>query len=370
MKTKRILFLFTIICLLLLTVACGHAEEDDEPETLEGKWVIHERIDKSGKKYKGKKLAYESFDIQGNTALYFCNEEIFGKKPLLNLEVVETGELEYDFKLNERMVFVHAKIEGKYLIYDIDGSVYKFKKKKSEVTTVATSTEQLTEKSTEASKSDFDITNANQEDSSGIKKSSQTDASASSDTSDNRIIIGELEQDDMKFEYWISSEIENVDPNSRYWGDTYVFKRADPELYEGGSLILNVYEDSYYDPETDAYYAGKYADAGYQALFVGQVFAMFGMPDYMSADLENLLSYTVSAEDPEGNVIYLEVYFGPSGPAIGGEPNDPIYAQAAEELADRIRRFTPIEYSYDCIYPDLDARTHLYVKDGVGYYDW
>ena len=57
---------------------------------------------------------------------------------------------------------------------------------------------------------------------------------------------------------------------------------------------------------------------------------MFG-DENVTNDHEALLSYIVAAEDEAGEVIYLEVYFGPSGPAIGGSAGEN-YAKAAEEL--------------------------------------
>lgn len=137
-------------------------------------------------------------------------------------------------------------------------------------------------------------------------------------------------------------------------GKTYQFYEADPELYQSGSKIRGVYEEGY-------------TDARYQSLFVGQVIAMFGdenLTDYTEA----LLSYVVAAEDPAGNVIYLEVYYGPSGPAIGGESGDN-YLEAAEELEEVIRGMTPADYVHESVYEDFGVTVRMGVKDGEPFYE-
>ena len=54
----------------------------------------------------------------------------------------------------------------------------------------------------------------------------------------------------------------------------------------------------------------------HQASYLGKVKTLFGEPDSTSSDMEDLFSYDIVAEDSDGNVIPLEIYFGPSGPAI------------------------------------------------------
>lgn len=146
-----------------------------------------------------------------------------------------------------------------------------------------------------------------------------------------------------------------------YHGDTYKFYEVDEALYlQDPDLsrykIRSVYEDVFFD-------------SSYNGLFVGQVVTMFG-DENVTNDHEALLSYVVAAEDEAGDVIYLEVYFGPSGPAIGGSEGEN-YDKAAEELENVIRSIEPIDYECECIYfdmCDLGGDTIMGTKDGKGYY--
>ncbi len=146
-----------------------------------------------------------------------------------------------------------------------------------------------------------------------------------------------------------------------YHGTTYKFYEVDEALYlQDPDLsrykIRSVYED-------------VFLDSSYNGLFVGQVVTMFG-DENVTNDHEALLSYVVAAENEAGEVIYLEVYFGPSGPAIGGSAGEN-YDKAAEELENVIRRIEPIDYECECTYFDLidiGGGTIMGTKDGKGYY--
>ncbi len=147
-----------------------------------------------------------------------------------------------------------------------------------------------------------------------------------------------------------------------YHGDTFKFYEVDEALYmQDPDLprykIRGVYEDVIF------------SDTGYNGLFVGQVVTMFG-DENVTGDHEALLSYVVAAEDASGEVIYLEVYFGPSGPAIGGSAGEN-YDKAAEELENVIRSIEPMDYECECTYYDfidIGGGTILGTKDGKGYY--
>ena len=144
-------------------------------------------------------------------------------------------------------------------------------------------------------------------------------------------------------------------------GETYTFYQVEDALYmQNPDLarykIRSIYEEAMFDN-------------GFNGLFVGQVVTMFG-DENVTGDHEALLSYIVAAEDSSGEVIYLEVYFGPSGPAIGGSAGEN-YDKAAEELEKVIRSIEPIDYECECTYFDLidiGGGTILGTKDGKGYY--
>lgn len=144
-------------------------------------------------------------------------------------------------------------------------------------------------------------------------------------------------------------------------GETYTFYQVEDALYmQNPDLarykIRSVYEEAMFDNS-------------FNGLFVGQVVTMFG-DENVTGDYEALLSYIVAAEDASGEVIYLEVYFGPSGPAIGGSAGEN-YAKAAEELENVICSIEPIDYECECTYFDLidiGGGTIMGTKDGKGFY--
>ncbi|MCH5258010.1 MAG: hypothetical protein J1D87_12005 [Lachnospiraceae bacterium] len=153
-----------------------------------------------------------------------------------------------------------------------------------------------------------------------------------------------------------------------YETNNYKFYKADPNLLPlGTSKILGVY-DLEYDKKTGYYYV-KY-DSTYQSLFIGQLLTLFGSADYVTENNEDLLSYVVAAEDEAGNVIYLNAYYGPSGPAIGGIANDEAYENAAGELAELIMSAKASDFELSSVYEDLGISLKMGVKDGQAYYDY
>ena len=102
--------------------------------------------------------------------------------------------------------------------------------------------------------------------------------------------------------------------------------------------------------------------------FLGQVKTRFGEADYTTSDYENLVSYAVSATAASGETRYLEVYSGPSGPAIAGTDH-PLDMQAANELAVYICAATPSDCDFACVYEDIPVSIRMGVRDGVPYYE-
>ena len=134
----------------------------------------------------------------------------------------------------------------------------------------------------------------------------------------------------------------------------YNFKPCSPDLLtNGSSKIRNLYDDK---------------AAEYHSLFIGQVLSRFGEPDYITEDNENLFSKAVSAEDKDGNVIYLDVYYGPSGPAIGGDVRDEESRKAADALAEYIMAAEPKDFEYTSVYEDFGLTVIMGVENGKPYY--
>ncbi|MBO5057143.1 MAG: hypothetical protein J6C64_12420 [Lachnospiraceae bacterium] len=126
------------------------------------------------------------------------------------------------------------------------------------------------------------------------------------------------------------------------------------EKMSGTSKIRSIVEE--YGEE--AYYKG--------ILCLGQLKTLFGEPLYTTEDLEDQYAYCISAADEEGKRIYLHVYSGPSGPAIGGN-RDADSRQAADELAELITGAEAADYDYEGYYMDGPVAVKMGVRNGEPY---
>ncbi|MGN0669694.1 MAG: hypothetical protein ACI4JZ_04010 [Oscillospiraceae bacterium] len=133
----------------------------------------------------------------------------------------------------------------------------------------------------------------------------------------------------------------------------YIFKPCSADLLPQSARIRNLYDDK---------------SAEYHSLFVGQVLSRFGEPDYTTEDNENLFSKAVSAEDKDGNVIYFDVYYGSSGPAIGGDVRDEESRKAADALVEYIMSAEPKDFEYTSVYEDFGVTVRMGVESGKPYY--
>lgn len=134
----------------------------------------------------------------------------------------------------------------------------------------------------------------------------------------------------------------------------YSFTREDDKAseLEYTSKILNVYD---------------YMNQNNYGLFVGQVATAFGS-DGFTNDNENLFTYPIEVKDADGNTCILDLYFGPSGPAIGGDVSNPDHIVAAEALAAYISNIVPDDFECESVYTDFEATVIMGTKDGVGFY--
>lgn len=137
-------------------------------------------------------------------------------------------------------------------------------------------------------------------------------------------------------------------------GENYTFYEAPDDVSMDGSFLLfNVYEEQ--------------SRAEYHGLFVGQVITLFGDKG-TSEDNEALIDYTIAAENKEGDVIYLTLYYGPSGPAIGGYDGDN-YMEAAKELEEIVRSTEPIDFECASVYEDVGVTIRMGTRNGQGFYE-
>ena len=133
----------------------------------------------------------------------------------------------------------------------------------------------------------------------------------------------------------------------------FTFRRADRSKYQGGSNIRNV------------------GNSSQQAavLFPGQAIALFGQPDQFTDDYEDIFSMVVSAEREGCEPVYLEIYQGPSGPAIGGDCHSIEANAAAKELAQLLLAAKPADYDWEGDYADIPVHIKMGVKNGVPYHE-
>lgn len=102
-------------------------------------------------------------------------------------------------------------------------------------------------------------------------------------------------------------------------------------------------------------------------LVLGQMKTLFGEPLYITEDVEDMFSYCIAAKDENENTLYLEVYSGSTGPAIGGNASSAEAYDAARQLATLIVSATPSDYDYKGIYADYCICVRMGVKNGQPY---
>lgn len=147
-----------------------------------------------------------------------------------------------------------------------------------------------------------------------------------------------------------STEMESVQEET----SIYSFEKCEPDkLPMPRSKICNVYE---METERES------------SMFLGQVKTLFGEPDYITEDYEEMFSCAVAAKDQDGNILYLEIYNGASGAAIGGA-NDEVSEKAANELIRLIINAEPTDYDWEGVYSDIPVNIKMGVKNGKPYYE-
>lgn len=164
---------------------------------------------------------------------------------------------------------------------------------------------------------------------------------------------------DEQQEYILAGEFEiEKKEGEKDMGARYEFQTESMEILKekmsGTSKIRNIVEG--YGEE--AYYQG--------ILCLGQLKTLFGEPLYITEDLENQYAYCISAANESGKKVYLQVYSGPSGPAIGGNM-DGDSRQAADELAGLITGAEPEDYDYEGYYMDGPSAVKMGVRNGEPY---
>lgn len=119
---KKIVSVMMVMMCVFVFVACG------KTETLDGKWVLVKKETSDGKTYKVKgDDASEIYEINGDTAKFYYTGAAMGDKTI-DLQVEQTGDGQYRFKMTDTLDFSTGVIDGKYLKCTIGDMTFIYKK--------------------------------------------------------------------------------------------------------------------------------------------------------------------------------------------------------------------------------------------------
>ena len=101
------------------------------------------------------------------------------------------------------------------------------------------------------------------------------------------------------------------------------------------------------------------------ALFLGKCIALFGMPENLSEDWENMYNLFITAEDDNGVVLTFNIYHGPGGPSYTEYKGDSDrFDEIFREFMALIDKTVPADYVHESVYYDIPANVKYTVKDG------
>lgn len=136
----------------------------------------------------------------------------------------------------------------------------------------------------------------------------------------------------------------------------YQFKAVDDQEKIMGSKILNIIDG----------FPSDYSEQ--KVLIYGKLKTLFGDPLYEEKDIGNQYAYGLVTTTEGNSEIFLHVYNGSSGPAIGGQ-QDEESRKAAYQLLEMIQQAAPTDYDYVGYYLDGPCRIQEGIKNGVPYYE-
>lgn len=103
-------------------------------------------------------------------------------------------------------------------------------------------------------------------------------------------------------------------------------------------------------------------------LVYGKLKSLFGEPTIEMKNLEEQYYYCLSAQIESFKKIYIYVYSGGSGPAIGGLADEES-KMAAQKLLEMIQDADMVDYHYEGYYLDTSSKVEMGIKDGKPYYE-
>lgn len=112
------------------------------------------------------------------------------------------------------------------------------------------------------------------------------------------------------------------------------------------------------------YQPGEAGDEEY-ALFFGKVRTIFGEPDFISEDWENMYSYSITAENSEdNNKLFFEIYHGSGGSSLAMYADSDAYKKAGKQLIELIESAEPADYEWEGVYEDIPVNIKYIVRNG------
>lgn len=103
------------------------------------------------------------------------------------------------------------------------------------------------------------------------------------------------------------------------------------------------------------------------AQFRGALLALFGRPLWEMENYEAAYEYIILAVSRDGTEYLLTAYQGPSGAAVGGNPDQEGIEDAAAALCELLMTSTPADYEAEMVYEDTHTRIRYGCRDGVPY---
>ena len=96
--------------------------------------------------------------------------------------------------------------------------------------------------------------------------------------------------------------------------------------------------------------------------------ALFGEPNYESQNFEMAYTYILSCQPGSSQKVYLHVYEGSGGPAIGGQ-----YDERSQQAAEALKKLLEssdevVDYQYEGYYPDAGVKIWMGIENGVPYF--
>ncbi len=104
------------------------------------------------------------------------------------------------------------------------------------------------------------------------------------------------------------------------------------------------------------------------ALFFGKCLALFGNPNKLTKEYENMFIYCLKAVGDDGRVLYLCPHHGANGPAVylpspdnGSGLNTMPYLAAIRDLCALVGRTPAYDYEWKC-HSTRNAKAYIYYK--------